>query len=98
MKSLAHWLQVVVFDIGMAHDKTVFLKFINDRQHAVVRRYKILLLGADKQWTTLRSHTGIHTHDVDFLLNNTATTKIYPLSLHDALPIMANTRSFSSVA
>src|SRR5882762_8650272 len=67
MKSLAHWLQVVVFDIGMAHDKIVFLTFINDRQHAVVRRYKILILGADKKRTTLRSHTGIHNHDVDGL-------------------------------
>src|SRR2546429_325924 len=67
MKSFAHRLQVVVFDIRMAHDQTIFLTFINDRQHAVVRRYKILILSADQQRTTLRSYTGIHNHDVDRL-------------------------------
>src|ERR1700730_1648499 len=67
MKGLAHRLQVVVFDIRMAHDKTVFLTFINDRQHAIVRRNKILILSTDEQRAALGSHTGIHNHDVDCL-------------------------------
>src|ERR1700730_9039958 len=67
MKGLAYRLQVVVFDIRVAHDKTVFLAFINDRQHAVVRRYEILILGTDEQRTAFGSHTGIHNHDVDRL-------------------------------
>src|ERR1700731_1333189 len=67
MKGLAYRLQVVVFDIRVAHDKTVFLAFINDRQHAVVRRYEILILGADQQRTAFGSHTGVQNHDVDGL-------------------------------
>src|ERR1700694_5575014 len=65
MKGLADRLQVVVFDIRMAHDQTFLLALINHRQHAVVGRDKILILGADKQRAAFGSHTGIYNHDVD---------------------------------
>jgi len=65
MKGLADRLQIVMFDIRMAHDETFLLALINDRQHAVVRRYEILILSADQQWPPLGSYTWIDNHDVD---------------------------------
>src|SRR5574340_896587 len=35
------------------------------------------------------THTYTHTHSLPFFFNDTATTEIYTLSLHDALPIWA---------
>jgi len=42
----------------MAHDETFLLAFINDRQHAVVRRDKILVLRTDEKRPAFRSYAG----------------------------------------
>src|SRR5207245_4372117 len=67
MKSFAYRMQVVVFDIRVAHDETFFFAFVNDGEHAVVGRHKILILGADQQRPALGSHPRIHDHNVDRL-------------------------------
>src|SRR5258708_40338296 len=54
-----------MFDICMANDESFALALINDRQHAVVARNKILILRADQQRPPLGSHARIYNYDVD---------------------------------
>src|ERR1035437_7986084 len=48
-------------------------------------------LTLDRKSTRLNSSHGKNTYYIFFFYNDTATTEIYTLSLHDALPISART-------
>src|SRR5260370_3046854 len=54
-----------MFDIRMANYQTVFFAFINDGQHTVVRRDKILMLGAGQQRPALGADARIYNHHMD---------------------------------
>src|SRR5204863_5625161 len=65
MKSLAHRLQVIVFDVRVTDDKAFRLAFIKNGQHAVVGCDEILILRADQQGTALRPHARVDYDYVD---------------------------------
>src|SRR5260370_2020898 len=54
-----------MFDVGMTNDEALLLPLVNDRQYAVVRSDKILILCADQQRPALGSHARVDSHDVD---------------------------------
>ncbi len=64
MKRLAHGLRKVMFAGDVPHNHGVFF-FINAREHAVIRREKILILPAHQQGPALRAYPRIDNNDVN---------------------------------
>src|SRR5260370_39797275 len=65
MKSFAYGMQIIMFDIGVAHDESFRFALENDREHAVDGGDKILILRADQQLRSLGSHAGVHHHNMN---------------------------------
>src|SRR6266571_2154067 len=60
VKRLAHGLKIIMFYIRVPNDQTFWLALVNHRQHAIVRRDKILICRANQQRPPLRAYPGIH--------------------------------------
>src|SRR5579859_698166 len=67
MKRFAHRLQVIMCRVGVSHHQAFRLALVNHREHAIVRRHKILIRRANQQRPPLGAYAGVHHYHVDRL-------------------------------
>src|ERR1035441_2715707 len=64
VKSVAHWLAKIVLGNNVP-DVERFRLIVHGREHAVIRRDQIVLVGRHEDWATFRPHAGIDHDHVD---------------------------------